>query len=115
MKKKKFTEAVNRFGMAVTTILLGLILGYAELTQIGILLFSFVVIFQLITLPVEFNASRRAIRVLTERNILSGEELTGAKKVLGAAALTYVAALASSILQVLRLVMLFGGNNRRRD
>lgn len=92
-------------------ILLGLILGYAELTQIGILLFSFVVIFQLITLPVEFNASRRAIRVLTERNILSGEELTGAKKVLGAAALTYVAALFNAVLQLLRLVLL---TRRRR-
>ena len=93
-------------------ILLGLILGYAELTQAGIFLFSFVVLFQLITLPVEFNASRRAIRILTDRNILAGDELTGAKKVLGAAALTYVAALFNAVLQLLRLVLL---TRRRRD
>ena len=93
-------------------ILFGLLLGYMELAQVGIFLFSFVVLFQLITLPVEFNASRRAIRVLTEREILSDEELSGAKKVLGAAALTYVAALFNAILQLLRLVLL---TRRKRD
>lgn len=93
-------------------ILLGLILGYMELAQIGVLLFSFVVLFQLITLPVEFNASRQALRILSDRNILAGEELKGAGKVLGAAALTYVAALANSVLQLLRLVLL---TRRRRD
>ncbi len=94
-------------------IILGVILGSFNLTQLGIILFSFVVIFQLITLPVEFNASKRALKTLENSNILIGEEMTGAKAVLSAAALTYVAALISSILQLLRLIMLFGGNNRR--
>lgn len=92
-------------------IVLGLIMGSMNLANIGILLFSFVVLFQLITLPVEFNASNRALRILSERNILSGEELKGAGKVLGAAALTYVAALFNSLLQLLRLFLL----TRRND
>ena len=79
----------------------------------GILLFSFAVIFQLVTLPVEFNASSRALVLLEQQGILSERELPYTKKVLSAAALTYVAAAASSILQLLRIVMLFGG--RRRD
>jgi Zn-dependent membrane protease YugP len=73
-----------------------------------------VVFFQLITLPVEFNASSRALKVLEERKLLIGGELKGASKVLKAAALTYVAALFSSILQLLRLILLTRGNNRRR-
>lgn len=84
----------------------------SPLVQIGILLFSLSVIFQIVTLPVEFNASARAVRLLDENGILSGEEVDGTRKVLGAAALTYVAAAAASILQLLRLVILFGG---RRD
>ena len=79
----------------------------------GILLFSFAVLFQLITLPVEFNASSRALVLLEEQGILSEQELPYTKKVLGAAALTYVASAASAILQLLRIMMLFGG--RRRD
>lgn len=93
-------------------ILLGIILSAPALTEIGILLFTFVVFFQLITLPVEFNASRRALRTLTDRNILAGEELKAAGKVLTAAALTYVASLVNALLQLLRLVLLT--NNRRR-
>ncbi len=93
-------------------ILIGLILGFLELAQIGVFLFSFVVIFQLITLPVEFNASSRALKILSDSRILAGDELTGAKKVLTAAALTYVAALASSILQLLRLMLLTQRRNR---
>lgn len=93
-------------------ILLGLVLGLPSLAQLGVVLFCAVVFFQLITLPVEFNASRRALAILQERNILVGEELTGAQKVLRAAAMTYVAAAFSSILQLLRLVLL---TNRRRD
>lgn len=93
-------------------ILLGLVLGLPGLAQLGVVLFCAVVFFQLITLPVEFNASRRALAILQERNILAGEELTGAQKVLRAAAMTYVAAAFSSILQLLRLVLL---TNRRRD
>jgi hypothetical protein len=77
-------------------------------------LFTFVVAFQLITLPVEFNASNRALKVLEQQNMLYGNELTGARKVLKAAALTYVAAAFSSILQLLRLLILTQGNSRRR-
>lgn len=95
-------------------ILIGLIFGFVGLAQIGVFLFTFVVLFQLITLPVEFNASSRALQVLESRNLLMGEELNGAAKMLRAAALTYVAALFSSILQLLRLVLLTRGNNRRR-
>ncbi len=87
-------------------ILLGILLGFTGLAQAGVFLFSFVVLFQLITLPVEFNASRRAMAVLEQANLLQGGELTGARKVLTAAAMTYVAAVASSILQLLRLVLL---------
>ena len=87
-------------------ILLGLVFGWTGLIDIGIILFSLVVLFQFITLPVEFNASGRALSVLRERNILYGQELEASRKVLIAAALTYVAALVSSILQLLRLVLL---------
>lgn len=83
------------------------------LIQLGILAFSLSVLFQIVTLPVEFNASRRALQILENRQILSYQEMPKAKKVLGAAALTYVAAAAASILQLLRLVVLFGG--RRND
>lgn len=95
-------------------ILVGLLLGGSPLLiKIGILMFSLAVVFQLITLPVEFNASRRAINLLEETGVLYADELPKTRKVLNAAALTYVAAAASSILQLLRLVLLFG--NRRRD
>jgi len=95
-------------------ILVGLLLGGSgTLIQIGILMFSLAVLFQLVTLPVEFNASNRAMQMLSETGILYREELPKTKKVLNAAALTYVAAAASSILQLLRLVLLFG--RRRND
>lgn len=95
-------------------ILLGLFFGGigSPLISIGILLFSLSVLFQLVTLPVEFNASARAVRLLNSMGILRGEEVGYTKQVLGAAALTYVAAAAGSILQLLRLIILFGG---RRD
>ena len=83
------------------------------LTTAGIVLFSLAVLFQLVTLPVEFNASSRALKMLESTGILGTDENAGARKVLTAAALTYVAALASSVLQLLRLVILAGG--RRRD
>ena len=95
-------------------ILVGILLGgNSLLIQIGILMFSLAVAFQLVTLPVEFNASKRAMSMLEETGILYREELPKTKKVLDAAALTYVAAAESSILQLLRLVLLYG--NRRRD
>ncbi len=82
------------------------------LINIGILCFSLSVLFQLVTLPVEFNASSRAIHILGQTGILREEELRGTKKVLGAAALTYVAGAAAAILQLLRLLILTNG---RRD
>ena len=85
------------------------------LIHVGILLFSLAVLFQLVTLPVEFNASGRAVKILGETGILSSEELPYTKKVLGAAALTYVASAASAILQLLRIVLLFGGRGDDRD
>ena len=94
-------------------IMIGLLLGFTGFLDFGILLFSLTLIFQLITLPVEFNASSRALRILSDSNMLYEEELTGAKKVLSAAAMTYVAAAVASLLSLLRLMILFGG--RRRD
>ena len=95
-------------------ILLGLFFGGvgSPLINLGIILFSLSVLFQLVTLPVEFNASARAVRLLNTMGILHGEEVGYTRQVLGAAALTYVAAAAGSILQLLRLIILFGG---RRD
>lgn len=81
------------------------------LINVGIIAFSLAVLFQLVTLPVEFNASSRAIRVLETTGIFGTEELKYTRKVLSAAALTYVAAAAASILQLLRLILLFGGRH----
>ena len=90
----------------------GLIFAWEPLTTLGILLFAASTLFALVTLPVEFNASRRAVAMLTEGGYVSGEEERGVRKVLNAAALTYVAAAVTSLLSLLRLVMLA---NRRRD
>lgn len=90
----------------------GLIFSMKPLLTAGIVLFSLAVLFQLVTLPVEFNASSRALKILQERHILTSQELTGGKKVLRAAALTYVAAVASSLLQLLRLIILARGRDR---
>ena len=95
--------------------MLGLVLSYPVLIDIGLILFAAVAVFQLITLPVEFNASHRAIVKVEEYGLLGSEEVSGGKKVLTAAALTYVAGAASSALQLLRLILLYGGNRRRRD
>lgn len=95
-------------------ILIGLLIGSHSadfFITAGILLFSLSVLFQLVTLPVEFNASNRAVRALADMGILYGDEVKGTKKVLSAAALTYVAAAAASILQLLRLILLFGRRN----
>ncbi|MBE7037308.1 MAG: zinc metallopeptidase [Ruminococcaceae bacterium] len=96
---------------AVPLIILGFIIDFINLSYIGILLFSAVVFFQLITLPVEFNASRRALKILDEYDILSKDELKPARKVLSAAALTYVASALVAIMQLLRFVL----QARRRD
>ena len=97
--------------LSVPLILLGIILSFEPLVTFGILAFSAVLLFQLVTLPVEFNASKRALATLSENNILQDEELTGAKKVLSAAAMTYVAAVLVSLMQLLRLVLI--NRNRR--
>lgn len=98
--------------LSMPLFILGLILGKYELAMFGALLFSLVFLFQLITLPVEFNASSRALKILDTSDILYGDELKGAKKVLKAAAMTYVASVAATALQLLRLVLIA---NRRRD
>lgn len=92
---------------------IGLIMSVYPLIQAGILLFSAAVLFQLVTLPVETNASKRALRILQETRLLDESEVRGGRKVLSAAALTYLAALAQSILQLVRLLAIAGG--RRRD
>ena len=91
---------------------IGLVLGAYNLAYIGALLFGLVLVFQLVTLPVELDASRRALKILDEFDILGNSELKGAKKVLTAAAMTYVAAVAATALQLLRLLTIL---NRRRD
>lgn len=93
-------------------ILMGLLLGFTGFLDLGIILFSLSMVFQLITLPVEFNASSRALQILEHSNMLYDEELRGAKKVLSAAAMTYVAAAISTLLSLLRLIILFGGRRR---
>ena len=93
-------------------LLVGLLFNYGFLVQLGIVLFSTVALFQLVTLPVEFNASARALRTLESSYILESDEVKMAGKVLRAAALTYVAALLSSLAQLLRLILLFGRRSR---
>ena len=93
-------------------LLLGLILGSTGLARAGVILFCFVVFFQLITLPVEFDASNRALKILQSDGILYEDEMQGASAVLHAAALTYVAALASTVLQLLRLILLVQRSDR---
>ncbi len=94
-------------------ILIGALFGLGNLVDIGIILFSTILIFQLVTLPVEFNASRRAMKILKESEILMDDELKGARKVLTAAALTYVTSVIFSMLQLARLLILFGGRRRK--
>lgn len=116
LKLRAASVPIANIGSKVSwpVIIIGLIFGWLGIARIGVFLFTFVVLFQLITLPVEVDASRRALRILEESKLLIGGELKGATKVLKAAALTYVAALFSSILQLLRLVLLTQGNSRRR-
>ena len=116
----KFRNAivpVTQFGAKLSTplVILGLILSIYPLAYAGIILFGAVVVFQLVTLPTEFNASRRALAVLEEGNYLDGEELRGAKKVLSAAAMTYVAALFMSLMSLLRLIVIVSGSKNSRN
>ena len=98
--------------LAVPIIMLGLIFNTPFLIDAGIILFSAVVFFQLVTLPVEFNASRRALAILEDSYFLEGSEIKSARKVLSAAALTYVASALLSVMQLLRLILI--SNNRRK-
>ena len=109
---------VANFGSMIAwpLIVLGLFINSqssAMIINIGILAFSLAVLFQLVTLPVEYNASGRAVRILAETGMMQGEEIVATKKVLNAAALTYVASAAAAILQLVRILILTGG--RRRD
>lgn len=111
---------ITNFGskLAMPLILLGIVLSFLgsfsyALVYLGIACFGLSLVFQLITLPVEFNASHRAIRAISDSGILTQQELSGAKKTLKAAAMTYVAATAVSLAQLLRLIVLFGGRRRR--
>ena len=113
---------ITNFGsrLAMPLILLGFLFSTigtfsTALIYIGIACFGLSFVFQLITLPVEFNASRRALRAIEQGNILAPEELKGAQKTLSAAAMTYVAATAVSLAQLIRLISIFGGRGRRRD
>lgn len=105
---------VANFGSGASwfVILAGILFSMPPLITLGIVLFSAAVLFQIVTLPVELNASRRALGILQDTGILGAGEGQGAKRVLRAAALTYVASAAAAILQLLRLIILFGRNNR---
>lgn len=104
--------------LAMPLILLGLVLAFLDnlsytFIYLGIACFGLSLVFQLVTLPVEFNASRRAMNAIEQADLLSAEEQRGAKKTLRAAALTYVAATATALAQLLRLILIFGGRRRR--
>lgn len=99
--------------LSMPLLLIGLVLSFEPLIWIGIGFFSFVSVFQLVTLPVEFNASKRALSVIESNGLLTFEEKQGAAKVLKMAAMTYVAALATSVAQLLRLILRYGGRRRQ--
>ncbi len=106
--------------LAMPLILIGLLFNYLGgasyiFVYLGIACFALSVLFQLVTLPVEFDASRRAMRAISQSDLLSAEEQKGARRTLHAAAMTYVAALAVALAQLLRLLLIFGGGGRRRD
>ena len=115
LRLRHYLVPVVNFGnrLSMPLFVIGLLLGaYNTLVPIGIFLFSFAVVFQFVTLPVEFNASSRAVAILGDSGMVTGEELPKVKKVLKAAAYTYLAAAAASALQLLRLLLLA---RRRRD
>lgn len=113
LKIRNMVIPVTRFGsyLGIPLALIGIFINWQPLVYIGIILYAAVALFQLITLPVEFNASKRALQTIKANGFLIGTEYTGAKKVLTAAALTYVAALASALATLLRLLLVAG---RRR-
>ena len=99
--------------LGIPLVLLGMVFTWRPLIMVGIVLYALVALFQLLTLPVEFNASRRALQTIESNQFLTEQEYRGAKKVLTAAALTYVAALASALATLLRLLLLAGRSNDR--
>ena len=99
--------------LGIPIALVGLFLNNDFLINFGLVLYSLIAVFQFVTLPVEFNASKRAVEVISQTNILDEEEIIGTKKVLSAAAMTYVAALATSIANLLRFIIMFGRGRRR--
>ena len=107
------TQVGSQFGIVL--LFLGIILSFEPLFLVGIVLFGATTVFQLVTLPVEYNASHRAIETIESGHLLDDEELVGAKKVLSAAALTYVAALLTSVVQLLRFILLFAGRSDRGE
>lgn len=113
LRLRNFAIPATRIGstLGIPLAVIGMFISSEPLILIGLVLYSLVALFQLITLPVEFNASARALKTIDQYGYLSGEEYKGAKKVLTAAALTYVAALVSALATLLRLILVF--NNRR--
>lgn len=114
LKLRTAIVSVTNIGstLSMPLILIGILLNSSRLALVGVALFGLVAVFQLVTLPVEFNASSRALATLDGMDILGREELGGARQVLTAAALTYVAALIQSLAQLLRLMILVGGRRR---
>ena len=105
------TQVGSQFGIIL--LILGIVMSFEPLFLAGIVLFGATTVFQLVTLPVEYNASHRAIETIESAHLLDDDELVGAKKVLSAAALTYVAALLTSVVQMLRFILLFAGRSDR--
>ncbi len=99
--------------LSMPLVIIGLILGNYYLAMVGVIFFSLTTVFQLVTLPTEFDASRRAVKALSGYGYMNDEELKGTKKVLSAAAMTYLAALFVSIMSLLRLLLIVGGGRRR--
>lgn len=116
LKFRNLVIPATRIGSAlgVPLCLIGMFINSEYLAYAGIIMYCFVALFQLVTLPVEFNASKRALQTIEQYGFLTETEYSGAKKVLTAAALTYVAALASAIATILRLLIIVNGGNRRR-
>ena len=117
LKWRSALVPVTKIGssLAWPLLMIGFLLGAVGLIKVGIIFFSAAVLFQVVTLPVEFDASRRAVGVIQQMGIVTSTELVGVKKVLGAAAMTYVAAAASSIAQLLYFLMRAGLLGERRD
>lgn len=117
LKLRSLSVPVANIGSKLSwpIIIIGIAIGLTDLAYVGVFLFSFVVLFQLVTLPVEFNASARALAILENSGMLVGDEMKGAKKVLSAAAMTYVAALFTTIMQLLRILLIIANSSDRRS